>query len=195
MSYDIDEESVPLKHDSRDSERFSTISTMVADYDQKLTNTSKELNLISQKISNKLKYAYLFYNYRDYSTNREEVLSLFNNMIELTHHMNETIVKSQQTPDFTARESKMNTIKWKNISLKYIKQVKTLENAILQKQKDLNKQDMVKNGKYTDESHSLIEPEFTGEEGQGLKQRNKGSTQGESFEDFMRRRSRRIGKL
>lgn len=118
-------------------------------------------------------------------------------MIELTHNMNETIVKSQQAPDLSVKESKMNTIKWKNLSAKYVRQVKTLEAAILQKQQELNKKSKMKGGGYDSELSQLIEPEYTGEEngsGLGLKQRTKAGTKGESFEEFMKRRSKRIGK-
>ena len=90
--------------------------------------------------------------------------------------------------------------------MKYVKQVKTLEAAIYQKQKELDKKSKMiskKNiGKYfdggdADEMTELIEPEHTGEEGkyEGLKQRHKESVMGETFEEFMRRRSKRISKF
>jgi hypothetical protein len=132
---------------------------------------------------------------------------MYSNMIELTHHMNETIVKSQQTPDCSAKEAKLNTIKWKNLSIKYVKQVKTLESAIFQKQKDLDKSNDLAGKKHggkgygkngPDEMTELIEPELTGEEDEydaGPKQRVKAPVQGETFEEFMRRRSKRIGKF
>lgn len=41
MSYDYDDESGQFMSDSRCSERYSTMSTMMADYDLKLTNISK----------------------------------------------------------------------------------------------------------------------------------------------------------
>lgn len=119
--------------------------------------------------------------------------------------MNETIVKCKQAPD-SSKECQLDTIKWKNISLKYVKQVKTLEAAIFQKQKELDKLKSVKShkkggekyGSYNDEDEmtELIQPECTGEEGkfEGLKQRQKDTVQGETFEDFMKRRSRRISK-
>lgn len=134
-------------------------------------------------------------------------MNLYSNMIELTHHMNETIVKSQQTPDCSAKEAKLNTIKWKNLSMKYMAQVRTLEAAIFQKQKEIDKTKDLSGKKHggngygkgdPDEMTELIEPELTGEEdgfGNGLKQRVKAPVQGETFEEFMRRRSQRIGKF
>jgi hypothetical protein len=41
MSYGDDEETGPFMSDGRASERYSTISTMVATYDQKLTNIGR----------------------------------------------------------------------------------------------------------------------------------------------------------
>ena len=41
MSYDYDEEAANFMSDGRSSERFSTMSSMVADYELKLTNISK----------------------------------------------------------------------------------------------------------------------------------------------------------
>lgn len=126
-------------------------------------------------------------------------------MVELTHKMNETIVKAQQTPDFGASDAKMTLIKWKNISMKYVKMVKNLEKAILQKQKELYRKKKVDQKKFgaeqygkndPDEMTELIEPEFTGDEGsppEHLKQRTKGVSKGETFEEFMKRRSKRIG--
>ena len=122
--------------------------------------------------------------------------------------MNETIVKSKQGPDSSAKDSQMNSIKWKNLSLKYVKQVKTLEAAIFQKQKEMDRSKNISEKKHggksygkeigdDDEMTELIQPEHTGEEAEnlGLKQRQKETVQGESFEEFMRRRSKRIVKL
>lgn len=132
---------------------------------------------------------------------------MFNNMVELTSHLNETIVKSQQTPDCTDSEAKLNTIKWKNLSIRYVKQVKTLEAAIFQKQKEVDRLHKVSDKKYgnggygkevdPDEMVSLIGQDFNGDDshmGTNLKQRSKGGSHGETFEEFMRRRSKRIGK-
>jgi hypothetical protein len=135
------------------------------------------------------------------------VLGLFHNMVELTHQMNETLVKMEQAPELSASEARMSTMKWKNISVKYVKKVKNTESTILSKQRELNKKKDVNNksvggasyGKNIDldEMTELIEPEYTGDEdglGGGLKQRNKGAVKGETFEIFMKRRSKRIGK-
>ena len=50
MSYDNDEESAFMMSQGRNSVRYSTMSTMITDYDQKLTNISmstlKEENLM-----------------------------------------------------------------------------------------------------------------------------------------------------
>mmetsp|Transcript_28501 Transcript_28501/g.25231 ORF Transcript_28501/g.25231 Transcript_28501/m.25231 type:complete len:275 (+) Transcript_28501:2-826(+) len=193
MSYDFDEESANFHDNERESERFSTMSTMVANYDLKLTNITNELKIVSQKVSQKLK---------NYSKFRSEILNLYSNMIELTHHLNETLTKR----DNKSKDAQINTIKWKNLSIKYVKQVRTLEAAIFQKQKDLDKaanlngkKGSKNNGLYDeeDEMTELIEPEHTGEEVEalGLKQRLKDPVHGESFEEFMRRRSNRIAKL
>ncbi|CAI2377094.1 unnamed protein product [Moneuplotes crassus] len=198
MSYDFDDESANFLSEARNSERYSTMSSMVANYEHKISNISNELKMVSQKVTKKLK---------DYGKNRSEILSLYSNMIELSHHMNETIVKSKQAPE-SSGESQMRIVKWKNISLKYVKQIKTLEAAIFQKQKELDKLANVKSskrggskyGKYNedeDEMAELIQPECTGEEGkfEGLKLRQKETVQGETFEEFMKRRSKRITKL
>ena len=116
-------------------------------------------------------------------------------------------MKSQQQPDFNMKESKLNTIKWKNLSMRYLKQVKTLENAIMQQQRDLDRRNKVADKKHGgkaygkhddfDEMTELIEPEYTGEEGEmqpALKQRHKNGARGETFEMFMQRRSQRIGE-
>ena len=72
-------------------------------------------------------------------------------MVELTQSLNDTLVKSQNSPDQSFREGQINTIKWKNESVKYVRQVKTLENAIFQKQRKLdtlNKTKYPKNAGY-----------------------------------------------
>lgn len=55
MSYDFDEETTPFMNDGRTSERFSTMSSMCANYDQKLNNITTELSQLSKKVANKLK--------------------------------------------------------------------------------------------------------------------------------------------
>ena len=64
MSYDLDEESANFNSESRNSERFSTVSTMIANYEHKLANIceiisinnlANELKIVSQKVSQKLK--------------------------------------------------------------------------------------------------------------------------------------------
>lgn len=67
-------------------------------------------------------------------------------MVELTQNMNDTLMKSQNSSDssFMGGGNMVNAMKWKNLNIKYIKQIKTLEAAIFQKQKELDRLSQVK---------------------------------------------------
>lgn len=127
-------------------------------------------------------------------------------MVDLVQSMNEVIARSQRMPESGMKESQITAIKWKNSSIKFVKQIKTLEAAIRQKQKEADKLKMVTDRKHgsknygdgdADEMSSLIAPEYTGEgkASSKLKLRNKPSAQSETFEEFMQRRSKQISEI
>ena len=194
MSYDQDEESGDHSSEGRFSERYSTASSVMNEYEIKLNNIATELKLVSNKFNKKLK---------NYQKNRDQVLHLYSNMVEFTQTMNETLVKAQNLPESGFKENAVNVMRWKNICIKYTKNIKSLESIIFQKQRELDKLNLVKNKKYSpdnqmEEMQSLIEPEYAGEEEEnmlGLKQRRKDTVYGEDFKLFMKRRSQRIAKI
>ena len=114
-------------------------------------------------------------------------------MIDLVQSLNELIGKLQRMPEGG------DWIKWKNIEEKFVKQVRTLDSAIRQKQKEYEQIRKLKEKKYVEdedanEMTSLIEPEYTGEGGK-LKQRAKPSSQAETFEEFMQKRSKKVEEI
>ena len=102
-------------------------------------------------------------------------------MVDLVQSLNEAVSKAKRLG-----EGQGNEIRWRSEEERYIKMVRTLDVEIRQKEKDRAKEKEDEG----DEMASLIEPEYTGGE---VKLRGKG--QAESFEEFMKRRSKKVEEV